>query len=98
MNLFFLLFFKAPLSTLPSHWMKHFFLAHTYLEQQLNDAALEVYFLLQQNGFEKSSYITAQTAIASHNRRGNVINIYIIFNVNVLYLSRIVFFQKLILQ
>lgn len=50
--------------------MRHFFEAHTYLEQQLNDAALEVFYLLQQNGFEKSSYITAQTAIASHNRRG----------------------------
>lgn len=60
---------KTPLSSLPNHWMRHFFEAHTYLEQQLNDAALEVFYLLQQNGFEKSSYITAQTAIASHNRR-----------------------------
>ncbi|KAK3921067.1 Cell division cycle protein 23-like protein [Frankliniella fusca] len=60
---------SAPLTDIPNHWMKQFFLAHMYLEQQMNEAALEIYYLLQQNGFEKSSYITAQTAIASHNRR-----------------------------
>ncbi|XP_067007530.2 cell division cycle protein 23 homolog isoform X3 [Anabrus simplex] len=54
---------------LPDHWMKHFFLGHTYLDQQLNDEALEIYWMLRQNGFEKSNYILAQTAIAFHNRR-----------------------------
>jgi anaphase-promoting complex subunit 8 len=55
---------------LPDHWMKHFFLGHAFLEQQLNDDALDIYFALQQQGFEKSTYLIAQTAIAFHNRRG----------------------------
>ncbi|XP_069697967.1 cell division cycle protein 23 homolog isoform X1 [Periplaneta americana] len=54
---------------LPDHWMKHFFLGHTFLEQQLNEDALDIYFALQQHGFEKSTYLIAQTAIAFHNRR-----------------------------
>lgn len=55
---------------LPDHWMKHFFLGHTFLEQQLNEDALDIYFDLQQQGLEKSTYLIAQTAIAFHNRRG----------------------------
>ncbi|GLG95826.1 Cell division cycle protein 23-like protein [Gryllus bimaculatus] len=54
---------------LPDHWMKQFFLGHTYLDQQLNDEALDIYWMLRQNGFENSHYILAQTAIAFHNRR-----------------------------
>jgi anaphase-promoting complex subunit 8 len=50
--------------------MKHFFLGHAFLEQQLNDDALDIYIALQQQGFEKSTYLIAQTAIAFHNRRG----------------------------
>jgi anaphase-promoting complex subunit 8 len=45
---------------LPDHWMKHFFLAHTYLELQLNDQALETYFGLQAGGLHDSTYILAQ--------------------------------------
>ena len=53
---------------LPDHWMKHFFLAHTYLELQLNEAALETYFGLQMGGepgqgLHDSTYILAQVAI-----------------------------------
>jgi len=54
---------------LPDHWMKHFFLGHSFLELQLNDDALNIYFSLQQHGFQKSTYLIAQTAIAFHNRR-----------------------------
>ncbi|XP_021917579.1 cell division cycle protein 23 homolog isoform X2 [Zootermopsis nevadensis] len=54
---------------LPDHWMKHFFLGHTFLELQLNEDALDIYFALQHKGFEKSTYLIAQTAIAFHNRR-----------------------------
>ena len=48
--------------------MKHFFLAHTYLELQLNEAALETYFGLQMGGgpgqgLHDSTYILAQVAI-----------------------------------
>ncbi|KAL1124396.1 hypothetical protein AAG570_001025 [Ranatra chinensis] len=62
---------KAKLRSLnlPDHWMKHFFLAHTYLEQLLNDEALEIYTELQNAGFSDSSYLLAQTAIGFHNKR-----------------------------
>ena len=64
--------FTLQLSSLnlPDHWMKQFFLGHTYLEQQRNEDALDIYFALQQNGFDKSTYLIAQAAIAFHNRRG----------------------------
>ena len=57
-----------PPIQLPDHWMKHFFLAHTYLELQLNEAALETYFGLQMGGgpgqgLHDSTYILAQVAI-----------------------------------
>uniref|UniRef100_A0A1B6F0D6 Cyclosome subunit 8 n=1 Tax=Cuerna arida TaxID=1464854 RepID=A0A1B6F0D6_9HEMI len=54
---------------LPDHWIKQFFLAHTYLEQQLNDEALDIYGQLQSQGFGQSNYLLAQTAIAYHNKR-----------------------------
>lgn len=56
--------------SLPDCWIKHFFLANAYLEQLCNEEALEIYSMLQYNGFEKSHYLIAQTAIAHHNRRG----------------------------
>ncbi|XP_059082328.1 cell division cycle protein 23 homolog [Tigriopus californicus] len=54
---------------LPEHWMKHFFLAHTYLELQLNEDALGIYFGLQARGLQDSTYILAQIAIIFHNMR-----------------------------
>ncbi|XP_040581553.1 anaphase-promoting complex subunit 8 isoform X1 [Lepeophtheirus salmonis] len=54
---------------LPDHWIKHFFLAHTYLELQLNEQALSIYFRLQSGGLQESTYILAQVAIAFHNMR-----------------------------
>lgn len=54
---------------LPDHWMKDFFLAHTYLELQLNDEALKIYEKLNEIGFSSSTYIMAQVAIAYHNQR-----------------------------
>lgn len=56
---------------LPKHWMKHFFIAHMYLELQLIDDALEIYCRLQGFGLD-SPYVQAQTAIAVHYRRGEV--------------------------
>ena len=58
--------------SLPSHWIKQFFLAQMYLELQLNDEALRIYQELEENGFHKSSYIVAQVAVAFHNMRGMV--------------------------
>ncbi|KAF5306647.1 hypothetical protein FQA39_LY08836 [Lamprigera yunnana] len=62
---------KNTLSSLrlPKHWMKNFFLAHVYLEQLNNDEALDIYYDIHSRGFEKSTYIMAQMAIAYHNRR-----------------------------
>ncbi|XP_017875715.1 cell division cycle protein 23 homolog isoform X1 [Ceratina calcarata] len=54
---------------LPNHWMKHFFMAHMYLELQLIDEGLALYCELQSMGFEKNGYVLAQTAIAVHYRR-----------------------------
>lgn len=54
---------------LPNHWMKHFFIAHMYLELQLIDDGLALYCELQSMGFEKNSYVLAQTALAAHYRR-----------------------------
>ena len=34
------------------HWTKHLFLAHTHLELQLNELALEIYFGLQAGGLQ----------------------------------------------
>lgn len=53
------------------HWMKHFFIAHTYIEMYLNDEALKAYEELQSAGFRKCVYITAQMALAYHNKRGS---------------------------
>lgn len=61
---------KLNLGSLPEHWIKQFFLAHTALEQMNNDEAMEMYLNLREQGFSKSSYLMAQTAIAHHNRRG----------------------------
>lgn len=63
---------KLSLIQLPEHWMKQFFLAHTALEQLNNDEAMLMYCNLREQGFSKSSYLLAQTAIAHHNRRGRV--------------------------
>ncbi len=54
---------------LPDHWARHFFLAHTHLELQLNEQALETYFGLQAGGLHESTYVLAQVAIAFHNMR-----------------------------
>lgn len=54
---------------LPDHWMRQFFIGHTYLELQLNEEVLQIYQDLQNNGFEASTYLMAQVAIAYHNMR-----------------------------
>lgn len=54
---------------LPNHWVKSFFLAHTQIELFLNDEGLEMFEKLQEAGFRKCTYITAQIAIAYHNKR-----------------------------
>lgn len=51
--------------------MRKLFHAHTYLELQLNDEALEIYTGLQDAGLLHSTYIMAQVAITHHNQRGN---------------------------
>ena len=50
--------------------MKEFFIAHTYLELQLNEEALKRYTNLSENGFSTSTYIISQIAVAHHNVRG----------------------------
>ncbi|XP_057341495.1 cell division cycle protein 23 homolog [Microplitis mediator] len=54
---------------LPDHWIKKFFMAHMYLELQLLDEGLALYYDLQSMGFEKNGYILAQIAIAIHYKR-----------------------------
>lgn len=56
-------------SQLPDHWIKHFFIAHTYLEQLNNDESLQIYEGLYSQGLENSTYLMAQIAIGYHNRR-----------------------------
>lgn len=70
---------KLDLEKLPDHWMKRFFLAHTALEQLNNDEAMEMYCCLREQGFAKSSYLLAQTAIAHHNRRGKQLFMFLCF-------------------
>jgi len=54
---------------LPDHWIRHIFTAHTYLELQQNEEALQIYFGLSNAGLKDSTYILAQVAIAFHNMR-----------------------------
>ena len=49
---------------LPDHWCKHIFLAHTYLELQQNEQAVEIYFGLSKAGLADSTYIMAQVNLA----------------------------------
>ncbi|XP_011178435.1 cell division cycle protein 23 homolog [Zeugodacus cucurbitae] len=51
------------------HWMRHFFVAHSYIEMYLNDEGLKAYEDLQHAGFRKSVYVTSQMAQAYHNKR-----------------------------
>ncbi len=54
---------------LPDTWIRHLFTAHTYLELQQNEEALQIYFGLSSAGLQNSTYIMAQIAIAFHNLR-----------------------------
>ncbi|GBP01968.1 Cell division cycle protein 23 homolog [Eumeta japonica] len=47
---------------LGGHWMKHFFVAHTYIEMYLNDEGIKAYEDLQTAGFGKCVYVTSQMA------------------------------------
>merc|ERR1719481_2325434 len=60
---------KLAALELPDHWCRHVFLAHTYLELQQNEQAVEIYFGLSRAGLADSTYIMAQVAIAFHNMR-----------------------------
>ena len=65
-----LLFFQLVSLSLPSHWIKQFFIALVYLELQLNEEALKIYQDMEENGFHQSTYIVAHIASAYHNMRG----------------------------
>jgi anaphase-promoting complex subunit 8 len=54
---------------LPKHWIKPFFVGHTFIEIFVNDEGVHLFQEIQQNGFEKSIYVTSQIAIAYHNKR-----------------------------
>lgn len=60
---------KIYSSQLPDHWIKYFFIAHTYLEQLNNDESLQMYNTLYSMGLENSTYIMSQIALGHHNRR-----------------------------
>ena len=49
--------------------LRNLFTAHTYLELQQNEEALQLYFGLMNAGLQDSSYIMAQVAVALHNMR-----------------------------
>lgn len=54
---------------LPNHWIKFFFLAHTYLEQLSNDDSLQLYNTLHSMGLQNSTYLMSQIALGHHNCR-----------------------------
>ncbi|CAH1117785.1 unnamed protein product [Phaedon cochleariae] len=54
---------------LPDHWIKYFFIAHTYLEQLCNEESLQMYNTFYSMGLQKSTYILSQIALGYHNRR-----------------------------
>ena len=56
--------------TMPDHWMKQFFLAHTYLELLCNDEARNIYRNLHTNGFSESLFVLSEMATIHHNKRG----------------------------
>ncbi len=66
----YMIVFQLDGLALPDHWMKHFFLAHTYLELQLNEEAFQMYTMINEKGFSNSTYVMAQLAVAYHNLRG----------------------------
>ncbi|KAK2190637.1 hypothetical protein NP493_72g01031 [Ridgeia piscesae] len=55
--------------SLPDHWVKQLFLAHTYLELQMNEEAMKMYENADKCGLTRSTYIMAQKALAYHNLR-----------------------------
>lgn len=57
--------------SVPQHWMRHIFYAHTLVELFLNDDGIKLYEELEAVGFT-CSYTTSQLAIAYHNNRGSV--------------------------
>lgn len=60
---------------LPSHWIKYFFFAHTYLEQLNNDESLQLYNSLHSMGLQNSTYIMSQIALGHHNCRSKYLYI-----------------------
>lgn len=54
---------------LPRHWIRHFFLAHAYLELQLNDPALDVCRGLLRCGFKRFVFLWSLIAVGHHNKR-----------------------------
>ena len=74
---------------LPDHWMKHFFLAHTYLDLQLSDQSAEIYSSLLETGFQNSSYVTAQLAVAYDNMKSRfnvLIWFFLLFDIEELWI------------
>lgn len=61
---------KLHSMTFGGHWMRKFFVGHTYLELFLNDEGVKTFEELQAAGFSKCVYITSQMALAYHNKRG----------------------------
>ncbi|RWS02168.1 cell division cycle protein 23-like isoform X1 [Dinothrombium tinctorium] len=61
---------KAQLDSLqlPTHWFKKLFLGAAYLELQLNEEALLLYYAILDT-FKDCNYIYSQMAIAKHNLR-----------------------------
>mgnify|MGYP001791213114 FL=1 len=80
---------------LPDLWMKHFFLAHTYLDLQLSDQSAEIYSSLLETGFQNSSYVTAQLAVAYDNMKSRFNDLsffFIMFDIHVEELWRCVWY------
>ena len=54
--------------------MKMFFDAHAALEMQLNTEAVQLYNDILNSGFQKSSYVLSQMAVAQYNIRGKILS------------------------
>ena len=70
LQLFFFKLLQLYRLSLPSHWMKDFFVAACSLELMQTADALMYYTHLSKTGFASSSYISTQLALVYYHMKG----------------------------
>lgn len=63
--------------------MKHFFLAHVYLDLQIGDQSAAIYSSLLEAGFANSTYLIAQLAVAYDNTKSKLVTVNLPFLVEI---------------